>query len=373
MICPRCKNNDKAYFQELNGRYYCRKCIQFGRVFIDEETIVEGVESSCNGYFKLDYTLSEQQAMISKQLVERYKNNLDSTVKAVCGAGKTEIVFEVIQVALQNSQRVCFTTPRTELTKELYNRIIEQFFDVTINLVCGGCHDEINGQFIVCTTHQLFRFECCFDLLVLDEYDAFPYCGDMILNEILKKSIKGQAIYLSATMTQNDALVLSQRYHGHKIPVPVFVQTPFYVSILLCMHKIKQYRSKQKPVLVFVSNIEQTKRVMQFLQICSIRCNIVHSKIDQGLLVVEKLKQGKLDAIICTTILERGVTIENVQVIILEGEQRIYDYRTLIQIAGRVGRKINHPTGDVWIYGVYKTKGIRQCIEYIKQDNASVV
>ena len=42
-----------------------------------------------------------------------------------------------------------------------------------------------------------------------------------------------------------------------------------------------------------------------------------------------------------TSVLERGVTIKNLQVIVFNAEHELYDEKSLIQISGRVGRKID--------------------------------
>lgn len=64
------------------------------------------------------------------------------------------------------------------------------------------------------------------------------------------------------------------------------------------------------------------------------------------------------------------MTVENVQVIIIYGEHLLFDKETLIQIAGRAGRKPPYIQGDVLIYASRKTKAIKACIENIKTDNA---
>lgn len=85
--------------------------------------------------------------------------------------------------------------------------------------------------------------------------------------------------------------------------------------------------------------------------------------------VISQLKSGEIDCIISTTLLERGVTIEDVQVIVFKGEHVIFDERTLIQIAGRVGRKPAHPTGKIYILASEKTKSISRCVSTIKKLN----
>ncbi len=56
-------------------------------------------------------------------------------------------------------------------------------------------------------------------------------------------------------------------------------------------------------------------------------------------------------------------------VIVYQGEHHVYDTRTLIQIAGRVGRKPHHPTGDIFILHSSKSKEITKCIQTIRHRN----
>lgn len=48
-----------------------------------------------------------------------------------------------------------------------------------------------------------------------------------------------------------------------------------------------------------------------------------------------------------TTILERGITIPNVQVAVVGADETIFTSSALIQIGGRVGRAIDYPDGDL--------------------------
>ena len=37
MKCPRCQNTDPAWFYPGSKGWYCRRCISFGRILIEEE------------------------------------------------------------------------------------------------------------------------------------------------------------------------------------------------------------------------------------------------------------------------------------------------------------------------------------------------
>ncbi len=58
-------------------------------------------------------------------------------------------------------------------------------------------------------------------------------------------------------------------------------------------------------------------------------------------------RRGQIPILVTTTILERGVTVPNIDVAVLGAEQPIFTESALVQIAGRVGRSAQYPTGDV--------------------------
>lgn len=103
MRCPICQNEDEKYFYEKNGQIYCRKCIEFSK----KQPPLKVVKKTKDIYYRLDYPLTPNQKKASDLLIERYKNQQDTIMKGVCGAGKTEIIYGVIEYALNLGQRVC--------------------------------------------------------------------------------------------------------------------------------------------------------------------------------------------------------------------------------------------------------------------------
>ena len=368
MICPQCKNQDPKYFHTFNNITYCRKCIKYGQP--GKIAPVTNKKSNLSVDYKLNYQLTPLQQELSDNLLNRYQHHLNTTLKAVCGAGKTEITYAVIKYALNLGHNVCFTTPRKELVIELSKRLENQFLNISITVVYGGHTEKIDGQFIICTTHQLYRYPNYFDLLILDELDAFPYLNNEVLENILKNSIKGNYIYMSATLSDKPDLLMSKRYHSYPLDIPKCYLTSSFMMYLLSYKLVSTYIQEKKPVLIFVPTIRLTTIAYRYFKILGIKSKAVSSKTKNVHQLINQLKTNKLDALITTTILERGITVENVQVIILYGNNSIYSCSTLIQICGRVGRNKNYPTGTISIFTPYKTKAIKQCIETIKKDNA---
>jgi competence protein ComFA len=65
--------------------------------------------------------------------------------------------------------------------------------------------------------------------------------------------------------------------------------------------------------------------------------------------------------------LERGVTIRNLQVIVSGADdQKIYGSSTLIQIAGRAGRKMDAPDGEVTFLANKSTEEMNHAIREIE-------
>ena len=95
----------------------------------------------------------------------------------------------------------------------------------------------------------------------------------------------------------------------------------------------------------------------------------VHSKCKNRTQIIKDFKEGKYDYLVTTAVLERGVTFKDLQVIIYDADSEIYDAQALIQISGRVGRKIDAPEGEVIFLVNKETDEIRKAIRTIQDKN----
>lgn len=94
-----------------------------------------------------------------------------------------------------------------------------------------------------------------------------------------------------------------------------------------------------------------------------------HSKLDTKDKVIDSFRSKKIKILISTTILERGVTIENINVCVFYSDHKVFDLASLIQMSGRVGRSFNFPTGDCVFLSTSKNKNVDDCIEVCKRAN----
>ena len=373
-VCSRCGNSDPKYIGYLNGKPYCRFCISMRGKNATKKLPGRGAV-----VINLGYPLSKEQKNLSKQIVENYQNNIDTLVNAVCGAGKTELVYGVIAHCLSLGKVVAFAVPRRDVVVELSQRIHMVFPHNSVVSVYGGHTDKLVADIVVLTTHQLYRYEKYFDLIILDEIDAFPFKDNKLLNSMFFRAIKGNIVMMSATPSKDiidyfsqgnrKILELNTRFHRHPLPVPETVVLFGIFKIPYLIKTMRKMISEGKKVFVFAPTISRCESLFKITKIFVKNGTFVHSKCKERAQKISKFKQGEYDYLVTTAVLERGVTFKNLQVIIYDADSEIYNSQTLIQIAGRVGRKIDAPKGQVLFLVNKRTPEIEEAVSTIRNKN----
>lgn len=375
-ICPICGNQDLKKTGINKGVRYCRVCIKFQNNKKIKRTIPKGYKAY------IPYPLSKEQCALSRKLLLNYKSSINSLVHAVCGAGKTEIVLEVISYALKNKLSVGFAIPRKDVVIEIYFRLKEIFLDNSISAVYGGHTSILTADIICLTTHQLYRYKNYFDLLIMDEIDAFPFKNNKLLNHFFLSSLKGPYILLSATPDKDtlnyferdgfDILHLNHRFHGFDLPVPTFKRCIFPFDYLCLLISINKFLKENKKIFIFFPTIDLANKGFKIINFFFKGGNVVHSKIEKRNEIISSFKEGKYKFLVTTSVLERGVTVKDLQVIVMYANHDIYDEYSLEQISGRVGRKKDAPTGKVIFIGNEYNEKIERTNKSIKSKNESL-
>jgi competence protein ComFA len=218
---------------------------------------------------------------------------------------------------------------------------------------------------VIATTHQLYRFQKAFDLMIVDEADAFPYSFDAALERAVMKAKTPEApvVYVSATPSRKllkevpDRSEIFERYHGHPLPVPVFS------SLWRYRHSWKKKRippklakwveqkiSRGEPFLLFMPDIEMIDQAIGLFKRLDPHIEAVHSQDPFRKEKVLRLRKGQSTGLLTSTILERGITIPNLQVAVVGADDEVFDASALIQIAGRAGRSVLFPRGEVTFF-----------------------
>ena len=381
MQCPRCLNTDKEFFYKGSKGWYCRKCISFGRAMLQEDSEPLSLQPINDGSeeYNLQYPLTKAQKEISHKCAELI-DDTDVLLHCVCGAGKTELVVESISKMLREKKRVCFAIPRRQVVLELKGRLQKYFPHAKVVGVCGGYTKEVDGDLIICTTHQLYRYYQLFDLLILDEPDAYPFKGNEVLHGIAQTSCKGRMIYLTATIDSFlqekiknktiQELSLNVRPHGKPLPVPSVKVSSGLIKVFYLYQWIKRY--EDKPRMIFVPTISLANSMHKILS-KFMACYVCTSKTENKDDIIRQYRNNPKGLMICTTILERGVTIPNVNICVYNANHAVFDKASLIQIAGRAGRTFKYPEGDVLFLSEERKDKIVESLKEIEEANLCVV
>ncbi len=380
MRCPRCLNEDLSLFAKGSRGWYCRACIGFHRQLLYEEQQVLPPPAKVETPLSLDFELTEAQKEISRQLKEAVIKQ-DVLLYAVCGAGKTEMLLEMLQDCFVRRKRVAIAIARRQVVLELAQRLQRYFPLAKIRPVCQGYTKETEADLIVCTTHQLYRFYQAFDVLVLDEPDAFPFKGNPVLAGIAETSCRGHRVYLTATpdqtleraVAQNKMrqLSLMQRPHGYPLPLPRCFYGPDGLALAFLAGWLYIKNRQHRQALIFVPTIRWARGLARcFSFFFSVSC--CTSKTVDPDSIIASFHQRQTRFCFCTTILERGVTFSGIDVAVLRADHGVFDEAALIQIAGRAGRRKEAPTGEVRFYARRKKRTIERCLERIKAANQTL-
>lgn len=109
-------------------------------------------------------------------------------------------------------------------------------------------------------------------------------------------------------------------------------------------------KKKDQPALIFFPEIDAMNKFANALENKGYASPVTVHSADELRKESGMATKGKIKLLLTTTILERGVTFTDVQVAVFGSEARIFTEAALVQISGRAGRKLSHPTGDVCFF-----------------------
>lgn len=378
--CARCKS-DKCR--------YCRHCIMMGRVStcspLYHSPMMPIVYNPT--YLKWEGTLSPGQSEASASVKLAIEENRELLVWAVCGSGKTEVLFKGLEYSIHQNKTVCIATPRTDVVQELLPRLRHVFPHIDISGFYAGSTDPL-ASIIVSTTHQLIRYKNFFDVMIIDEVDAFPFEYDKSLQYAVQKARKeeGALVYLTATPSKKilygvgsqslSHVRIPARFHGHPLPLPQFTWIGNWRKLLsknrlphVLVRWIKEQVDQRKPVMLFIPSIKLIEKIHDLFQQMGIECNFVHSEDQDRSEKVARFRKNEIPLLLTSTILERGVTVANVSIGVLGAEAEIFTENALVQIAGRAGRSQTYPDGEVHYFHFGKTEEMKRAFRHIKKMN----
>ena len=279
------------------------------------------------------------------------------------GFGKTEVALRAAMKAILDGKQVAILVPTTVLAQQHYTTAVARFrgFPVHIGVLsrfstpaqqrktlsdlrAGSCD-------LVVGTHKLLQKDVAFKdlgLLIVDEEQRFGVTH----KEKLKELSRGvDVLTLSATpipRTLNMALsglrdmsTIEEPPHD-RYPVQTFV-LEYAEPVLIDAMRRELERGGQ---VYYLHNRVETiaqcaARIKKALPDASVA--VAHGKMSEEELsdVMQRMDDGEVQILVCTTIIETGIDIPNVNTLIIEDADKL-GLAQLHQIRGRVGRSSRH-------------------------------
>lgn len=297
----------------------------------------------------------------------------------------------MIEHELSRGGKVLVTAPRRDVVLELQPRLQKAFPGSRLVTLYGGSDDRWEqGNLFLATTHQLFRFWRAFDLVIIDELDAFPFHNSPTLEYAARKACKtsGRYILLSATPPRPLQLQVKRgnlphvrvpvRFHRHPLPVPKLLRCKRLESVISSgalprslRHAMQASLARGAQLFLFVSKIKLIEPFVTLLR-QSFPQTVIAGTSSQDERRADKVldfRGKRTDILVTTTILERGVTVPKTDVFVLDADSPLFDEASLIQMAGRAGRSKDDPNGLVYFAAPECTRAQLSAIGQIREMN----
>ncbi len=279
------------------------------------------------------------------------------------GFGKTEVALRAAMKCILDGKQCAILVPTTVLAQQHYLTAVSRFsgFPVNIDVLSRfrtaaqqrqTLHGLAQGTVdLIVGTHKLLQKNVRFKdlgLLIVDEEQRFGVSH----KERLKELSRGvDVLTLSATpipRTLNMALSglrdmsTIEEPPSDRYPVQTYVIEHSY-DILADAIRREVSRGGQVYYLHNrVDSIQQTAARLQ-QRLPGVSIGVAHGKMSEDLLsdVMQQMADGELQVLVCTTIIETGIDIPNVNTLIIEDADRL-GLSQLHQLRGRVGRSNRH-------------------------------
>jgi len=275
------------------------------------------------------------------------------------GFGKTEVAFRAIFKTIMNGKQVAYLCPTTLLSRQHYNNALERFKHFAVNIALLNRFTSgkevtriIKGLKkgtidLVIGTHKLFNKKIEYKnlgLLVIDEEQRFGVSHKEKIKE-LKNEIN--VLTLSATpIPRTMKMAMSGLKDMSIIDTPPVNRYPVQTYVLEENEVIMKdaiYRELSRGGQIFilynkVSNIVEYANKIRTL-IPDGKVEYAHGQMDKNDLenVVSSFVNNEFNILVCTTIIETGIDIPNVNTLIIIDADN-FGLSQLYQIRGRVGR-----------------------------------
>ena len=309
--------------------------------------------------FIYDETADQLRASeIIKKEMERDKP-MDMLLCGDVGYGKTEVAFRAIFKAVNDGKQACYLCPTTILSSQQYNSALQRFEDFPINMALLNrftstkeTHEILeklaNGKIdILFGTHKILNDAIKFKdlgLLVIDEEQRF---GVVHKEKIKQYKNNIDVLTLSATpiprtlqmsMSGIRGVALIETPPERRRPIQTYVM-PENKNVI--KDAIYKELSRKGQVFILYNSVERIESKLEEIKelVPEARINFAHGRMTKQELenIMSDFINYEFDILLCTTIIETGIDIPNVNTLIIIDADR-FGLSQLYQIRGRIGR-----------------------------------
>lgn len=353
-VKSRVKKSIQSIAKDLMALYAARSKAQGFAFEPDSPWQVEMEES-----FPYTETPDQWQAILDTKADMEAQKPMDRLICGDVGFGKTEVALRAIFKCVLSGKQAAVLVPTTILAQQHFNTLVDRFkpYPVRIGLLSrfrsAKEQKEVVGRLnmgecdVVVGTHRLLQKDIKFKdlgLLVIDEEQRF---GVAHKEKIKHLRTEVDALTLSATpiprtlymsLSGVREMTLINTAPMNRAPIKTFVgpynPAQIRMAILQEIDRGGQVYFVHNRVQTIYSRVEELQALVP-----EVRFAVGHGQMnDQDLEnVMLDFAQQQYDVLVCTTIIESGLDIPNVNTIIIDRADRL-GLAQLYQIRGRVGR-----------------------------------
>lgn len=321
-------------------------------------------DSSWQQEFEADFMYTETEDQLRS--IAEIKRDMESPRpmdRLLCGDvgfGKTEVALRAVMKCVMDGKQAAILVPTTVLARQHYVTAKSRFanFPVEIEMISRfrsfadirSTLDRLaTGEVdVLIGTHRLLSGDVKFKdlgLVVIDEEQRFGVTHKEKLKQLTKQV---DCLTLSATpipRTLNMALSgirdmsVIEEPPANRQPVQTYVLEHDWAILADAMQKELARGGQVYYLHNRVDTINRTAAHIQQLLGEDVVVAVGHGQMAQKELgdIMNRVSEGEIDVLVCTTIIEAGIDISNVNTLIVEDADHM-GLAQLHQIRGRVGR-----------------------------------
>ena len=362
------KANLKLKYEELFEFLFKINIIKYRNQLFNDYVIKHVDESMIDSIKKqIPYSLTGDQEATLNEIIDDFNSfkRMNRLIMGDVGCGKTIVAFIAVMLNYKCGYQSAILAPTEVLASQHYENFVSLFPDIRVEFLVGSKtkkQKEVikeklkNGEVdVLIGTHAMLEDDVEFKnigLVVTDEQHRFG------VNQRKSLQNKGEfvdVLYLSATPIPRtyaltiygdmDISIIKEKPAGRKDIVTKVLK---FSEMEIVLKTIKEEIDNHHQVYVVAPLIEESESDLNDVNtiyelisknINDIKIDILHGKmknVDKDR-VINNFKEGKLDLIISTTVIEVGVDVKNATLMVIFNAER-FGLATLHQLRGRVGR-----------------------------------